>query len=342
MDKKLLEKTARQMVQKGKGILAADETNRTAKKRLASIGMESTENTRRQYRDLFLNTPGIEKYLSGVILYDETLWQNDTNGKPFVDILEEKGITPGIKVDGGAKDFPGFPDEKITEGLDGLFERADAYYKHGARFTKWRAVIRITNKLPTETCIEANAHALARYVRVVQEANLVPIVEPEVLLEGNHTIETSARVISKTLKTVFATIEKYKGFLGGTILKTSMALPGSESGAKASPREVANYTVRCLKRSVPKEIPGVVFLSGGQTPEEATANLDAIAALEPLPWEIAFSYARALQGPPMEAWQGKPENIDMARKIFLKRLDLNIKADKGEYEEGMENKLAKS
>lgn len=331
MDKEALIHTARQMVRPGRGILAADESNSTADKRLSDVGIEPSEEMRRQYRELLLSTPEIENYLSGVILYDETLRQSDYHGRSFVQVLQEKGIIPGIKVDIGTVPLPGYPDEVITEGLDGLPERLAEYYEMGARFSKWRAVIRIGKDIPTPEAIRANAHVLARYARASQEAGIVPMVEPEVLINGTHSIDRSEAVLAETIRITFDELVRYRVELEGVILKSSMALPGDESGFEMDPADVAKRTVRALRESVPAGVPGVVFLSGGQTPEEATENLNEIARLEPLPFEIAFSYARALQGPALEAWGGKGDNWDTAQQIFLERIKQSIEADAGEY-----------
>lgn len=336
MDITSLQETAKALVTKQKGILAADESNHTAKKRLEAIGVEDTEENHRRYRDLFLSTPGAEKYLSGVILYDETIHQKADDGTPFPELLQKKGIIPGIKVDGGTKPFPGFPNEEITEGLDGLRERLTHYYSLGARFAKWRAVIRIGDGIPTPELLHTNAIILARYARLCQEEGIVPMVEPEVLLEGSHTIEQSEEVTRRIVSEVMYQLGRYRVDLSAVILKTSMVLPGKETG-HADPETVGEATVRMLKAAVPNELAGVVFLSGGQEPEEATANLNAVAEREPLPWEITFSYARALQQPVLDVWHGKDENKEVAQDMFLKRLALTIAADSGTYTEDMES-----
>jgi fructose-bisphosphate aldolase, class I len=333
MDKEALIQTARHLVQKGKGILAADESNSTADKRLKAVGVEEpSQEMRRQYRELLLMTPEIENYISGVILYEETLGQQNYYGESFVDVLKRKGIIPGIKVDSGSVSLAGFPDEEVTEGLDGLSTRISRYYELGARFAKWRAVIRIGVDTPTPDGVRANAHVLARYARICQEGGLVPIVEPEVLITGVHSIDRCETVLTETTRILFDELRRYRVELQALILKSSMALPGDESGTPMDPKEVAWRTVRALKTSVPAEVPGVVFLSGGQTPEEATVNLNEMAHLEPLPFEIAFSYARALQGPALEEWRGRGENWDSAQAVFLKRVQDTVKADLGEYQ----------
>lgn len=322
---------AKKLLTPDKGILAADESNGTADKRLASFDIEGGEENRRKYRELFLNTEGIEKYISGVILYDETMRQVGADDVTFPKHLSGLGIIPGIKVDTGAKDHSDFSREKITEGLEGLEDRLKEYYKMGARFTKWRAVVKIDeeNNLPTEASILENAKRLAEYAKIVQENNMVPIIEPEVLLKGGHSIKKSEEVLEKTLQIVFDEIKKEDIDLSGLILKTSMVVPGDESGEAMDDKEVAKRTVRVLKNTVPENIGGVVFLSGGQNPQEARDNLNEIAKLEPLPFEIAFSFARAIQGPAMNIWRGKEENISAARKEFIKWLEFHTAADKG-------------
>jgi fructose-bisphosphate aldolase class I len=334
----LLQETAAKMLAPNKGILAADESNGTADKRLESVGAPTGEEMRRNYRDLFLCMDGNEEFISGVILYDETFWMNDCSGIPFPQRLSEKGIIPGIKVDTGAKDFPGFPGEKLTIGLDDLPERAKKYFEGGAKFTKWRAVIKIDEEsgLPTDECIEANADVLGRYARIVQEAGLVPIVEPEVLLTGPHSIDVSEEVTRKVLQKIFEKMDEYRVYIPGMVLKTSMVISGNENPNESTLEEVATRTHKILKEIVPENIGGVVFLSGGQTAVEATAHLDRIVELGDLPFEIAFSYARALQGPALQIWQGKPENVESAREEFLKRLKLNQLADAGDYDINLE------
>lgn len=329
--REILKDTVSKMLQKGKGILAADESNGTADKRLGAIEVEGSEMNRRRYRDLFLSTDGIENYISGVILYDETIRQEALDGQLFVQKLNEKGIVPGIKVDTGAKDSIDFPGEKVTEGLDGLEARLKEYFDIGARFAKWRAVITISESLPTDKAIEVNAEILAKYSKKCQEAGIVPMVEPEVLLDGSHTMERAYEVTARVVKKVIEALKKEDVWLPGVILKTSMVLPGNKSGESKTPSEIAEATVRYLRESVPEELGGVVFLSGGQSPLEATENLDAIAKLEPLPWEIAFSYARAIQGPVLEAWKGKDENVEEARGVYIERLKELVEADQGKF-----------
>jgi len=331
-----LKKTVSMMMQNSKGILAADESNKSAGKRLASINVDNTEENRRLFRELFLGTKGIEQYLSGVILYDETIRQKNNEGVPYAEVLTRLGIVPGIKVDMGAVDFPGFLGEKVTEGLDGLRDRLKEYYKLGARFAKWRAVIAIGDGIPTTECIHTNAMILARYARLCQEEGIVPMLEPEVLFDGDHSIEKALEVTTNTVSTVFYQTKRYRVDLSCVILKTSMVLAGKDYKEQSTSEEIAEATVRMLKNSVPEEVPGVVFLSGGQDPISATRNLDTIAGFEPLPWELAFSYARAIQGPALEIWKGKEENIEESREEFLKRLQLNISADMGVYSKEQE------
>jgi fructose-bisphosphate aldolase, class I len=332
MNKEFLKDTVKYLLQKNKGILAACD------KRLQEIGIESNSEKRRQYRDLLLSTPNLNEYVSGVILYDETYWQNNNENVPFPMDLMRNGILPGIKVDLGAKDMPGFPEEKLTIGLDDLEKRLEKYAKFGARFAKWRAVIKIdrSKSLPTDECINANIDALARYAIIAQSFNVVPIVEPEVLLEGDHSIQVSEEITTTVITRLMSKLQDYNVFLPGLILKTSMVIQGNKNTDEASPEEIAEATIRMLNKSCPKELGGVVFLSGGQTPVEATAHLDAIAEREPLNWEIAFSYARALQEPALRAWEGKKENIEIARQEFMKRLELNQLADLGEYDINLE------
>lgn len=330
-----LVQTARALVAPSKGILAADESESTIKKRLESVGVESTEDSRRSYRELLLTTGGIEKYISGVILFDETLRQN-TQGKSFPKLLQDKGVIPGIKVDRKAHSMANFPGEKITEGLDGLRARLVEYKDLGAGFTKWRAVIAIGKGIPTDTCINSNAEALARFASLSQETGLVPIVEPEVIRDGGHDMEVCEKVTYKTLKIVFNKLSEHKVSLSAMLLKPNMVTPGKDSQDKQSPEVVAESTVRCLKEVVPAEVPGIVFLSGGQTPEEATANLNAMNVLGGAPWELSFSFGRALQTPVLEAWKGKVENKNAAQKVFNHRARLNSKARTGEYKPEME------
>jgi fructose-bisphosphate aldolase class I len=336
MSKQELEKVARAMVAKGKGILAADESMGTIKRRFDSIKLESNENNRRAYREMLFTTKGIEEAISGVILFDETLRTTASDGTPFAQLLSKKGIIPGIKVDKGPVDLPEFPGEVVTEGLDGLRGRVKEYYELGARFAKWRAVINIGQGIPTRTCLKANAHALARYAALCQEGGLVPIVEPEVLLDGSHTIERSQEVTEQTLKITFSELFEQRVYLEGMILKPSMVVPGKESPKQASVEEVAERTIRCLKRTVPAAVPGIAFLSGGQSAEKATEHLNAMNKMGPLPWEVSFSYARALQDPALKAWKGDAANVARAQQIFYHRAKCNSAARSGSYNKQME------
>jgi len=336
MNEETLQSIAKKIVADYKGILAADESMPTAKKRLESIGLEPTEESRRQYRELFLTTEGMENYISGVILFDETVYQKNSTGKLFVDLLKEKGIIPGIKVDKGTIDMPIHPEEKITEGLGGLWESLEKYYELGLRFSKWRAVIKIGKNLPTDDCILENARILAEYAFLSQKAGIVPIVEPEVLLDGDHDLEKSEEITTKVLKIVFEKLREKKVQLDGLILKSSMVISGKDCQVQANPEEIAAATIRCFKNSVPAEVPGIVFLSGGQTAIQATTNLNAVNKLNPSPWKISFSFGRALQRPSLEIWAGKSENISKAQKEFTKRMEANRAANKGEYIPEME------
>lgn len=336
MDTRELETTARALVPPGKGILAADESPRTIQKRLESVGVPSTEETRRAYREMLFTTPGIEEFLSGVILYDETIRQAAQDGTPFVEVLSRKGIIPGIKVDLGTADLAGFPGEKITEGLDGLRERLVEYRGLGARFTKWRAVFTIGPGIPTHTCIMANAEAMARYAALCQEVGLVPIAEPEVLMEGNHSLECTEAVTTSTLQAAFAALYEHAVLAEGMLLKPNMVVPGKGAPEQASVEEVAQATVRTLRRTVPAAVPGIVFLSGGQRPEQATAHLNAMNRMGSHPWVLSFSFARALQQPAMEVWRGNPANVPQAQKIFYNRTKLAAAASRGEYSPEME------
>ena len=336
MNRDSLIETARRMVAPGKGILAADESSGTIEKRLKAVGVESTEGTRRAYRELLFTAPEIENYISGVILYDETIRQNASGGEPFPKLLAARGILPGIKVDKGAKPLAGHPEEKVTEGLDGLRERYAEYYKLGARFSKWRAVITIGAGIPTDACLDANAHALARYAALAQEAGIVPIVEPEVLIDGDHTLGECEEATSRTLARVFAELDSQGVFLEGMVLKPSMVIAGKQCTAQSSVEEVAEATLRTLRRHVPAAVGGIAFLSGGQTPEQATAHLDAMNRRAPLPWPLTFSYARALQNPVLDLWRGETKNAPAAAKAFAERARLNHLARLGEYDSAME------
>jgi fructose-bisphosphate aldolase, class I len=332
---------AKAMVAKGKGLIAMDESGPTIAKRFKQYGVENTVENRRAYRELIIKAPDLNKYISGAILYDETIRQTTSDGVPFAKYMERLGIIPGIKVDAGAKEVALFPGEKVTEGLDGLRERLAEYHGMGARFAKWRAVITIGPNMPTRTCIEANAHALARYSALCQEANIVPIVEPEVLIDGNHTLDQSYNVTLETLRAVFRHLAEQRVAYEGTILKASMVISGLEAKPRAGVNEVADATVRCLLNAVPASLPGVVFLSGGQGAEEATAHLNAMNARHPnLPWPLTFSYSRALQQPVMEVWRGNPANVAAAQKALLHRARLNSLAATGKYQPQMEREAA--
>jgi len=335
-----LQSVARMLVAGSKGILAADESGGTIGKRFERVHVESTEQTRRAYRDLLLTAPGIEQYISGVILFDETIHQSAHDGTPFPQLLLKKGILPGIKVDKGAVDLPGFPGEKVTEGLDGLRGRLAEYRRLGAKFAKWRAVIAIGANFPTRTGLEANAYALAQYAALCQEAGLVPIVEPEVLMDGDHTLERCEAVTEQALRLVFFRLEEHRVQLDGMLLKPNMVVPGKQSARQAGVPQVAQATIRCLRRTVPAAVPGIVFLSGGQSPELASEHLNAMQALGPHPWAVGFSYARALQEPALQAWKGNPANVGEAQRLFIERARLNSLAREGRYSEEMEKKAA--
>jgi fructose-bisphosphate aldolase class I len=342
-DPAALSKTAQALVAPAKGILAADESTGTIKRRLDSIGADNTEENRRDYREMLFRTPGVEAYLSGVILYDETLRQKGADGTPLVDVLTRSGIIPGIKVDTGAKALAGAPGELVTEGLDGLRERALEYYALGARFAKWRAVITIGAGIPTSYCIDTNAHALARYAAISQEAGLVPIVEPEVLMDGDHSIERCEEATEATLREVFRQLAAQRVSLEGMLLKPNMAVSGSDAKNRAGTAEVAERTVRVFARTVPAAMPGIVFLSGGQPDDEATLNLQSIAKEGErvcAPWQLSYSYGRGLQALPLKTWGGKKENVAAAQKAFAHRCRLTSAARQGTYSSAMEKELA--
>ncbi len=331
-----LNAVARAMVAPGKGILAADESSPTIKKRFDSISLESTEDARRTYREMLFTAPGVSEQISGVILFDETLRQSDSGGMPFPRFLESLGIIPGIKVDKGAKPLAGYPGETVTDGLDGLRDRLAEYRELGAKFAKWRAVIDIGEDIPSDFCILANAHALARYAALCQEAGIVPIVEPEVLMDGGHDLEQCADVTNRTLATTFEQLEAHRVALEGIILKPNMVISGKKSSTQASVKEVAEATVRCLAANVPEAVPGIAFLSGGQSDVEATAHLNSMNLLGPHPWELSFSYGRALQAPALSAWRGLTENFDAGQQAFALRAKLNGLARTGSYDAAME------
>ena len=337
MDINKLDSIAKSLVAPGKGILAADESSGTIKKRFDVIQTESTPENHRIYRQLLFKTPQIEEFISGVILFDETIRQVSDEGISFPKLLSDKGIIPGIKVDAGAKDMANFPEEKISEGLDGLRERLAEYKNLGAGFTKWRAVITVGEKIPTNTCIDSNSEVLARFAALSQEADLVPIVEPEVLMDGGHDIKKCEEVTYKTLKSVFIALSRHTVDLTGILLKPNMVIQGKENSNKATPSEIAESTLRCFKEVVPKEVPGVVFLSGGQSQEEATTYLNEMNKIDEAPWQLSFSFGRALQEPVLKAWTGRSENIGIAQKIFSHRAKMNSLARSGKYNPIMEN-----
>jgi fructose-bisphosphate aldolase class I len=338
-----LNKIATAMVAPGRGILAADESTGTIKKRFDVIGVDSTPDSRRDYREmLFRSTDGMGKYISGVILYDETIRQSAKDGTPLVKLIEKAGSIPGIKVDKGTKPLPFCPDEVITEGLDGLRERLVDYRGLGAKFAKWRAVINVGQQhvLPSYTCVMANAHALARYAALCQDENIVPIVEPEVLMDGDHTIDRCVEVTTWMLKETFQQLFYNRIALEGMVLKPNMAVPGKKSPKQVSVEEVAEKTVRMLKDCVPPAVPGIAFLSGGQSDEEATAHLDAINKIGDLPWRVTFSYGRALQAAPQKTWSGKAENVAAAQRAFNHRAMMNGLATRGQWKADLERKAA--
>ena len=328
--------TARALVAPGKGILAADESFPTIEKRFRGIAVASTEENRRAYREMLFTTPDLSRFISGAILFDETMRQRAEDGRLFPEVLAGQGVIAGVKVDEGAKAMAGFPGEKVTEGLDGLRDRLAEYRGLGARFAKWRAVISIGDGIPTQTCIDANAHALGRYAALCQEAGLVPIVEPEVLMDGSHTIRRCYDVTARTLKAVFGQLFEQRVSLEGTLLKTNMVLPGKECPQQASAEEVAEATLRCFGNVVPAAIAGVVFLSGGQSDEAATANLNAMNRMGPQPWELSFSYGRALQAPALKAWKGEAGNVSAAQRALYHRAKCNGAARSGAYSPEME------
>lgn len=327
---------AQAMVAPGKGILAADESSGTIKKRFDSIELESTTENRQAYRDMLFTVPGVGEFISGVILFDETIRQSTLSGVPFPKYLAQQGMIPGIKVDAGAKALAGFPGETVTEGLDGLRERLKEYAGLGARFAKWRAVIKIGKDLPGSFCLAANAHALARYAALCQEAGIVPIVEPEVLMDGDHGIARCAEVTTAALERTFSELKAHRVDFAGMVLKPNMVVPGEDCKQRASVREVAEATIKCLKATVPATVPGIAFLSGGQSPEEATEHLAVMNTLGPLPWQLTFSYGRALQAPSLKAWAGKPTGVKAGQAALLKRARLNGLAHSGQYRRDME------
>jgi len=335
-----LERIAKAMVERGRGILAADESAGTIKKRFDVIKVESTEESRRDYREMMFRTPAMKDYISGVILYDETIRQKAADGTPLTKIIESMGSIPGIKVDAGTKPLPFCPGETITEGLDGLDKRLDEYYKLGARFAKWRAVIDIGKDIPSYAAIMTNAHALARYAALCQQASIVPIVEPEVLMDGDHDIDRCYQVTELVLKIVFEQLYIQRVTLEGMILKPNMIVPGKKCAKQASVAEVAEKTVRVLRSCVPPAVPGIAFLSGGQSDEDATAHLSAMNAAYDLPWSLTFSYGRALQAAPQKAWSGKKENVAAGQRAFAHRARMNSLAALGQWTPNLEKEAA--
>jgi len=336
MDKTALEEIAKILVAPKKGILAADESDSTIKKRFDKINVESNPETHRIYRQMLFTAEGIENYISGVILFDETIRQKTDDGKPFLQLLSERGIVPGIKVDLGKVEMPNFPGEMVTEGIDGLRDRLKEYVEIGAKFTKWRAVFTIAENLPTETLIETNSDLLARYAAHAQEADLVPIVEPEVLTDGDHSIKKCEEVTYRVLKKVFEKLSAHKIHFPGMLLKPNWVMQGKEAQEKADAKEIAEVTLKVMREVVPPEVPGLVFLSGGATPEESTSYIDLMNEIDQVPWQISFSFGRALQGPVLEAWHGDPANYEKAQKEFYERARLNSLARSGEYDSSME------
>jgi len=326
-----LEEIAEYIVSDGKGILAADESNPTCGKRFDSIGVESTESNRRDYREMLFRSSGMKDNIGGVILFDETIRQNAQDGTPLVELIKNQGALPGIKVDKGLAPLDSSPEETLTQGLDGLDERCKEYFTLGAKFTKWRAVIKISDNIPTDECIQANMEALARYAKIVQENNMVPMVEPEVLMDGNHSIERCYEVTSKSLNTLFKCLKDQGVNIAGTILKPNMVTSGSTAEAQASIQEVAEMTVQCLQENVPSDLPGITFLSGGQSDVNATAHLDAMNKIGGFSWKLSFSYGRALQQPSLKAWLGKKENVPQAQEALSHRALMNKLAANGAW-----------
>jgi len=326
-----LEEIAEYIVSDGKGILAADESNPTCGKRFDSIGVESTESNRRDYREMLFRSSGMKDNIGGVILFDETIRQNAQDGTPLVELIKNQGALPGIKVDKGLAPLDSSPEETLTQGLDGLDERCKEYFTLGAKFTKWRAVIKISDDIPTDACIQANMEALAKYAKIVQENNMVPMVEPEVLMDGNHSIERCYEVTSKSLNTLFKCLKDQGVNIAGTILKPNMVTSGSTAESQASIQEVAEMTVQCLKENVPSDLPGITFLSGGQSDVNATAHLDAMNKIGGFSWKLSFSYGRALQQPSLKAWLGKEENVPQAQEALSHRALMNKLAANGAW-----------
>jgi fructose-bisphosphate aldolase class I len=340
MNRNELARVAHAMVAKGRGILAADESTGTIKKRFDKIKVENTEENRRAYRELLFTAPGMADYISGVIMYDETLRQSTKSGEKFAALLSRLGVVPGIKVDAGTKPMPNFPGEVITEGLDGLAQRLAEYHGLGARFAKWRAVIDIADGIPSRTCIETNADLLARYAVLCQEAEIVPIVEPEVLMDGAHSLERCEDVTSAVLETVFQRLNAHRVYLEGMVLKPNMVISGQKAAERAGPQAVADATLRCLKRHVPSAVPGIAFLSGGQSESEATLHLDLMNRAPNLPWPLSFSYGRALQQSALSAWAGATATVASGQREFLKRAKLCGLASTGRYDSALEKQAA--
>jgi fructose-bisphosphate aldolase, class I len=329
--------TARELVAPGKGILAADESTGTIKKRFDSIGVESTEDRRRAYRQMLFTTPGLGEHISGVILFDETIRQSADDGTPLVEVLTRAGSIPGIKVDTGAKPLAMFPGETVTEGLDGLGERLPEYRELDARFAKWRATIIIGDDTPTTFAIQANAHAMARYAALCQEADVVPIVEPEILMDGDHDLAACEDATGRTLRAVFEELAAHRVDLAGSLLKVNMVVPGRGNATQDDDRAIAEATIRCLRANVPGEVPGIVFLSGGMTDEQATSRLNEMNRSTDLPWELSFSYGRALQAPSLAAWSGDPGNVAAGQRALAHRAKMNGLARSGDYDPSMES-----
>ncbi len=330
MNQDILKKTVARLTNPPKGILAADESNNTCNKRFEKLGIPTTEEKRREYRELLITTPSIEMYISGIILFDETIRQSTKDGRSFVSVLQSKGIDVGIKVDGGLEDFPSSLDEKITQGLEGLPERLKEYKTMGATFTKWRSVVNIGDVLPTDACLRENADRMAKYALACQAEDIVPIIEPEVLIDGDHTIERCLEVTGHNLDILFNALTEQDVYIPGVILKTSMVISGTKNGDRANPQKVAENTLSCLQRHVPKDIGGIVFLSGGQTEEESTNHLYLMHNMGSLPWNLTFSYSRALQNPVLKYWAEKPEDIVGAQEILFKMAKQNSLASMGQ------------
>jgi fructose-bisphosphate aldolase class I len=340
MDTDVLRATAAQLVAPGRGILAADESTGTIKKRLDSIGVESTEGNRRAYRDMLFTTPGLAEHISGVILFDETIRQSAIDGPPFAELLAASGIIPGIKVDTGAKPLALYPNETVTEGLDGLRERLAEYGELGARFAKWRATIIIGDDIPTDFAILGNAHAMARYAALCQEAGIVPIVEPEILMDGDHSIEACEDATARTLSMLYAQLAEHRVDLAGSLLKVNMVLSGADASTQAGPAEVAEATLRVLRANVPADVAGVVFLSGGQSDINSTVHLNEMNRMAPHPWPLSFSYGRALQAPSLKAWGGDPAKVEAGQRALAHRARMNGMAQTGDYSDEAESSAA--